>query len=170
VGVLAGVDARSSKMPRMVEVNPGDVAAPKVLSAGRPDDELRSTMYHEFIHAHTSPKFFDAASSFAQDMADRVGADSSQLQRVVVESLTVALHADRAPADLQTTVTYNAFSTLARSKLVLPATMHQLGTHVMEQVGADTVRDALIGGDEQALKKVFNYFEQLQTAPVAKQI
>jgi hypothetical protein len=169
-GYLAAVDAGSARMPRPVHVNPGDIAAPGAFGAGRPDDKLRSTLFHEFIHAHTSPKFFETAESFGQDMAKRAGADGAKLTRVVVESLTVGLHAERAPAELRDSQTYGLFSSLARTKLVLPATMHQLGAHVIEQLGADTVRDAVIGGDEAALKKVFDYFEELQTATFAKQI
>jgi hypothetical protein len=169
-GPSAWVYSRSSEMPRMVHVDPAALAAPEVFGAGRPDDNLRTALYHEFTHAHTSPKFFDATAAFAEDMSKRAGANKDKLQAVIVESLTVALQSKRAPADLQEKKTYNSFSTLARTKLVLPATMHQLGTHVIDHLGENTVRDAMIGGKEEALKKVLGYFEELQTARFSKQI
>jgi hypothetical protein len=123
VGVHASINSASAGISRMIQVHPGDVAAPQPFVAWRPHDELRATMYHELMHAHTSPEFFQAAAAFADDMAAQVGVDRSELRQVVIESLTVALHAKRAPEDLQMQGTFAQFSNLARSSPLVVAAL-----------------------------------------------
>jgi hypothetical protein len=167
-GQLAYVDANEKTIPRRVFVAPVEIAHPNLnpMATTRSDDTFRAILYHELAHAHTSNEFFAAVEEHVQASSSKAG-NQQKLKAVIVESLTLGLQHEVAPEMDQA---YGQNTNLVRTKLGMQASVNQLGSHVIEHLGLDTVRDAVIGGNTDAIEKVLSYFEELQLASFAKRL
>jgi hypothetical protein len=167
-GRLGFVPTNEQDIPRRIFAQTVEIAHPNLVFQTRSDDTYKSVLYHEMVHAHSANEFYQGVKGFANAIAGKNLGQSAKLVSVVVESLTLGLQHKVAPE--RDMGAYNLHTTLARTPLGFPSSMERLGAHVIDHLGVDTVRDAMIGGDKAAIDKVLGYFQELQNAPTAKRI
>lgn len=127
------------------------------LSSGSPDESLQAVANHEMIHSVTHRAFSKAAN----EMGDKIVKADPYVRgsrEVVVESLTTAL--ENVPG-----VAGKGYAThrcgLVRDRWDRPVSWRQFGRHLVQHLGADTVKKAMFQADPASVKKIERYVDEL---------